>query len=174
MLSNNIILIGMPGSGKSTVGRVIAAQYEMDFIDVDDLIEKNANMPIQSIVDDRGLEQFGELEESVLCNIACDNTVVSTGGSAVYSHRGMQHLGKLGGRLYLEISLETLMARVTNESSRGLYRKPGQSLSDLYHERHTLYPTYADLTFDNDGCFDDAQRQRLFTLLSEFFGISRG
>ena len=168
MLVSNIILIGMPGSGKSTVGKHIASTFDKEFIDADDLIEQAANMPIQAIVDEWGLARFSELEESVLCDLDCQNAVVSTGGSAVFSDRAMSHLGNIGCRLFLQISLETLLARVTNESSRGLYKKPSQSLTDLYNERLELYPRYADLTFDNDGSFEEADRSALSRLLNNF------
>ena len=168
MLIDNIILIGMPGSGKSTVGKHIASTFDKEFIDADDLIEQAADMPIQAIVDEWGLVRFSKLEESVLCDINCQNAVVSTGGSAVFCDRAMLHLGNIGCRLFLKISLETLLARVTNESSRGLYKEPSQSLTDLYYERLELYPKYADLTFENDGSFDATDRSALLRLLNEF------
>ena len=102
----------MPGSGKSTIGKRLAKELGMDFLDTDTLLEKRVNLPIQDIVNLRGLACFRALEESVLTNVVCENTVIATGGSAVYSQAAMQHLGENGKRVYLRISLATMLQRV--------------------------------------------------------------
>ena len=154
----------MPGSGKSTIGRSLAKRFNKKFIDADDLIEAAANLPIQSIVDGWGLKRFSELEESVLCDLDLQNSIISTGGSAVYCHTAMRKLGENGIRIYLRITAKTLLQRVKNESSRGLYKYPAHGLMRVYRDRQDLYPKYADLTFDNDGPFTALTAQRLFDL----------
>lgn len=150
-MSQNIVLIGMPGSGKSTVGRRLARTLNMGFVDTDILLEKVENKAIQDIVERRGLNYFRQLEEQVLSNLWFDNHIISTGGSAVYSKAAMRHLGETGVRVYLQISLKTLNARVNNTGSRGLVKMPTYPLARLYKERYALYQEVADLTFDNNN-----------------------
>lgn len=150
-MSRNIVLIGMPASGKSTVGRRLAKVLDLDFIDTDDLLELSENKSIQNIVNRRGLKYFRELEEQILSDLQLDDYVISTGGSAVYSHSAMQHLGRSGLMVYLKISLNTLNARMNNIDSRGLVKMPTYPLARLYNERYALYEEAADLIFDNNS-----------------------
>lgn len=161
----NIVLIGMPGSGKSTVGRRLARHYGLQFIDGDVLIEQATGMCIQDVVNRMGLRRFAEIEQRVLCSLQTDNAVISTGGSAVYSQEAMHYLGSIGRRLYLKISRATLLRRVNNTDSRGLFKLPSYSLLRLYAERQALYPCYADLTFANDKPLSAVQAHRLYRLL---------
>ena len=148
-MSENIVLIGMPASGKSTVGRRLAKALNMDFIDTDNLLEQAENTSIQNIVNRRGLTYFRRLEEQILSNLRLENHVISTGGSAVYSHAAMQHLSDTGLMVYLKISLQTLNARLNNIDDRGLVKMPTYPLARLYKERYALYKQAADLSFDN-------------------------
>ncbi len=163
-LGSNITLIGMPGSGKSTVGRILAHHFDMEFIDSDRLIERAANMGIQNVVDRMGLNRFRELEQQVLCEIDVENTIISTGGSAVYSLSAMNHLATLGPRLYLRITRNSLIRRVDNSAVRGLYKLPSHSLLRLFHERENLYPDFADITFDNDAPLSAIRAGQLIAL----------
>lgn len=147
---NNIVLIGMPGSGKSTLGRVLAKRLGKRFVDTDTLIEQDQNMPIQTIVSRRGLRFMRRLEERVLCDLELEGYVIATGGSAIYSEKALVKLGEHGVRVYLKISLTTLLKRVRNIDSRGLVKMPSYSLPRLYAERLPLYEAKADIQIDND------------------------
>ena len=149
-MNQNIVLIGMPGSGKSTVGRRLASALDMSFIDTDGLLEKAAKTSIQNLVDGRGIHFFRHLEEQVLCDLQLKNHIISTGGSAVYSQAAMQHLSTNGLTICLKISKKTMLAGVNNLDSRGIVKMRSHPLVRLYNERAALYEQAADLTFDND------------------------
>jgi len=140
----------MPGSGKSTLGRKLATQLNKQFIDTDGLIEADQNMSLQAVVNRRGLSFMRQIEERILSDLVLEDHVVATGGSAVYSKRAMRHLSKDGIRVYLNISLATLIKRVRNTDSRGLVKLPSYSLPRLYAERAPLYQAVADIDFTND------------------------
>jgi len=144
------VLIGMPGCGKSTLGHRLAEQRDLKFIDTDLLVEQYENAPIQQIVNRRGFLYLRKIEADILSGIEIDRHVIATGGSAVYSRKAMDHLGKIGVRAYLRISLATLMRRVNNTASRGLAKMPQHSLPRLYHERLDLYADAADIVVDNN------------------------
>ena len=146
----NITLIGMPGSGKSTLGKRLAAMRRMKFIDTDDILEQVENMPIQDIVNRKGVRYLRVLEGRVLSQLNHRNHIISTGGSAVYSGQAMTHLGSLGARVYLKISMRTLTQRVNNVTTRGLAKMSSHSLPRLYSERAPLYEAVADITAVND------------------------
>ena len=171
---NNLVLIGMPGAGKTTIGWFLSKHLGMTFIDADQLIEQTANLPIQSIVNNWGLAKFTELEESVLCDLSIENAIISTGGSAVYSHRAMSHLGYIGCRVYLKITANTLIRRVTNQDRRGLYKLPGHDLMRLFRDREHLYPNYADITFDNDRSFTASGAYELVSLIKSQEQLKEG
>ncbi len=147
-------LIGMPGSGKSCMGRSVSSKMKLTLIDSDKMIEKREGQRLQDIIDERGVEEFRQIEEEVLLSIECPpgvNAILSTGGSAVYSERGMEHLRSLGKVIYLYCSADTIIDRVDNFADRGIVLKPGQDLRGLYDERHPLYSKYADITVSCDG-----------------------
>ena len=129
--TRNIVLIGMPGSGKSTIGKRLAKYFELEFVDTDLILEQVENMPIQSIVDRRGLRRSMQLEHDVLNSLSIQGAVIATGGSAVYSDHAMQHLALTGTRVYLYVSLATMLRRVTNDESRGLVKLPQHHMSRL-------------------------------------------
>lgn len=145
---NNISLIGMPGSGKSTTGYILAGLCGMNFIDTDDLIRERQQCSLQSIVDQQGYLYLREIESDIIGRLETANTVIATGGSAVYSAKAMQHLAAISLLVYLEAPFEIIEMRIQNLDTRGLARKPGQSLADLYHERTRLYQQWAQLTID--------------------------
>lgn len=148
---SNIVLIGMPGSGKSTVGVILAKKAMKDFVDTDILIQKSQSRPLQDIVDTEGYLALRDIEERVLEALQVRNHVISTGGSAVYGERAMAHLKSDGMVVFLDVTLDTLEARVPDFSTRGLAKRPEQSFSELFDERNALYRKYADITVKCDG-----------------------
>ncbi|MGI5962708.1 MAG: shikimate kinase [Lawsonibacter sp.] len=147
----NIILIGMPGCGKSTVGVLLAKALGCDFLDVDLVIQHREGALLQEILDQRGTQAFLEAEEAAVCSITCQNTVIAPGGSAVCRTRSAQHLKSLGTVVYLKVPLEELERRIQNLSSRGIAMQPGQTLADVMAARSPLYDRYADLVVDCSG-----------------------
>ena len=147
-MRSNLILIGMPGSGKSTVGVVLAKQTARDFIDTDVIIQSSEGRTLQDIVDQDGYMALRRIEEKILRGISLRNHVIATGGSAVYSEAAMTHLKSDGLVAFLDVSLPTLAARIRDFGTRGLAKSPGQSLADLYEERLPLYRKYADLVIE--------------------------
>ncbi len=139
-----IFLIGMPGAGKSTLGVLLAKTLARSYVDTDLLIQQRAGMTLQSYLDQFGYLALRALEEQVLLESDFSNSVVATGGSVVYSNKGMEMLGKLGIRIYLNISYDTMEHRVCNSATRGLACAPGTSMKTLYYERKPLYIRYAD------------------------------
>ena len=131
----NIILIGMPASGKSTVGIILAKLLGMDFIDTDLLIQKKTGKRLAEVIEKDGLEEFLKIEEEVCSNIDTINTVISTGGSVIYGKRAMDHFKENGQIIYLEIDYDTLESRLHHIKQRGVVLKPGQTKKDLYDER---------------------------------------
>lgn len=149
---DNIILIGMPGAGKSTLGIVLAKIMNYDFVDADLVIQQQCDKTLERIIDACGPEGFIEVENQVLINMTAEHTVIATGGSAVYSDEAMQHLGSIGRVVYLKISYDELRGRLADLSERGVVMKGGRgmSLRELYDERKPLYERYADITVDVD------------------------
>jgi shikimate kinase len=143
---SNIVLVGMPGSGKSTVGVILAKRASMDFVDTDILIQCSEGRSLQDIVDTEGHMVLRRIEERVLLRLECRNHVIATGGSAVYSQAAMEHLRAGGVIVFLEVDLATLEARIHDYETRGLAKRPDQTMEDLFDERSTLYSKYADLT----------------------------
>jgi shikimate kinase len=148
---SNLVLIGMPGAGKSTVGVLLAKLTARNFVDTDLLIQSAAGRPLQHIVDNDGYGALRQLEETVLLRLAVTNHVIATGGSAVYSERAMGHLKTDGLVIYLDVDLATLLTRLTDYATRGLAKRPDQDLADLLAERSALYQRYADLIIDCSG-----------------------
>lgn len=144
----NIILIGMPASGKSCMGRAISKSLKMKKLDVDRVIEQKTNRKLQDIINEDGLDVFMRIEEEVLSSIDGDNLVISTGGSAVYYPAAMEHLQKIGIVVYLYATLDTIVDRLGDFSKRGVVLRNGQTISDLYNERCELYKKYAHITID--------------------------
>ena len=147
----NIILIGMPGAGKSTVGVLLAKALSRDFVDTDVLIQAAEGRRLQEIIDSDGLDEFLALEERHVLALKLLRAVIATGGSVVYSERAMTHLKRHGSVVYLQLPLSHLEARITDMDSRGVVIAPWQNLADLYHERLPLYEHYADRSIDCAG-----------------------
>ena len=148
MNKSNLILIGMPGAGKSTVGVVLAKRLGYDFLDTDVLIQARQGRRLQEIIDSDGLAAFRQIEETALLSLDCRRTVIATGGSAVYSEAGMTALKKHGTIVYLDLPLEELALRVRDMDTRGMVIDPGETFSDLFTHRLPLYRRWAELTID--------------------------
>jgi shikimate kinase len=147
----NIVLIGMPGAGKSTVGVLLAKETGRRFVDTDVVIQAGDGRPLSRIIAEDGLAGFCRAEEQHLLTLEVSGHVVATGGSVVYSTAAMNHLREGGRIVYLRLSLEALSARLDNLVTRGVVMGGGQTLADVYAERTPLYETWAQLTVDCEG-----------------------
>ena len=150
MIPQSIILIGMPGAGKSTIGVLLAKETAFDFVDTDVLIQVQQGLTLQQILDQSGYLRLREIEQQVLLKLELSRHIVATGGSAVYSDSGMANLMRQGLVVFLDASLEQLQQRIHNYDSRGIARRPDQSFQDLFRERQQLYRHYAQYTIDCD------------------------
>ena len=148
MHGTNIILIGMPGAGKSTVGVVLAKKLGYAFVDSDLVIQEKTGKLLHEIISERGVEEFWDTEETVNISIEADRTVIATGGSAVYGSRAMEHFKEIGTIVYLMLSYDAIADRLGDLNERGVTLRAGQELKELYAERVPLYEKYADLTID--------------------------
>ena len=144
--TNCLIMIGMAGAGKSTIGRELASLLNWSFIDSDRLIEEKQQADLQHIVDSMGRRDFLDLEAEVIQSLNCVNCVIATGGSVVYRPAAIMHLKELGPLIYIDVSLALIIERIKRQPDRGLALLPGQKVEDLYNERHLLYEQAADIT----------------------------
>ncbi len=151
MEKNNIVLIGMPGAGKSTVGVVLAKRKGLGFMDSDLLLQEKHNKLLQELIEEYGVEGFWKLEEEVNASLMVQNTVIATGGSAVYRERAMRHLKEIGSVVYLKLSCVAIEERLGDLNERGVTLREGQTLRDLFWERTPLYEKYADIIIDCEG-----------------------
>lgn len=136
----------MPGSGKSTLGVLLAKALGYSFVDTDLVISRMAEKPLQKILDENGLDRFLQLEEKAGCELVCDHTVVATGGSMVLSAKAMEHLKQLGRVVYIDVPFEEIERRVTNITTRGIAFHKNETLESVYKNRVPLYQKYADVT----------------------------
>ena len=148
MKYDNIVLIGMPGVGKSTVGVVLAKNLGYSFVDSDLLIQEQEGKLLHEIIGERGLDGFNEVENRVNAKISANRSVIATGGSVVYGREAMEHLRQIGTVVYLELSCEELSERLGDLNERGVSIREGQTLADLMEERTPLYEKYADVTIN--------------------------
>ena len=148
MNKRNIILIGMPGAGKSSVGVILAKVLGYEFIDTDLVIQHREK---REIIADEGNEGFLAIENEVNATLEADKSVIAPGGSAIYGKEAMEHFKEIGTIVYLKLSYEDLAKRLGNLKGRGVVLKEGQTLKDLYDERSKLYEQYAEITVDESG-----------------------
>lgn len=151
MNKNNIVLIGMPGVGKSTVGVILAKVLGYQFLDADLLIQQQEGKLLKDIIAEVGTDGFIQVENRVNAGIECSNTIIATGGSVVYGQEAMAHLKEIGTVVYLEVPFSVLEKRLSDIKGRGVVLRNGQTLYDLFMERTPLYEKYADLRISEEG-----------------------
>ena len=156
-MKDNLILIGMPGAGKSTIGVILAKTLAMDFVDGDLEICKATGTTLQDILDTQGKEAFLEIENRVICGLEPHNTVVATGGSVPLEPEAMGHMRDIGTVVYLKVGLEELRTRLSNIKTRGIAFGPGESLDTLYAQRIPIYESWAEITVEADPNRNDIE-----------------
>jgi shikimate kinase len=161
--NQNIVLIGMPGSGKSTIGVLLAKYSSRDFIDTDVCIQAGEGKRLYEIITERGMKGFCEIEEKYILSLNCKGYVIATGGSVVYSRKAMEHLKSSGVIVHLDLSIPELEKRLSDLDERGVVRAPGQTLEDLFREREPLYHRYADITVNCSGLTHEEVVERIIS-----------
>ncbi len=166
-VKSNIVLIGMPGVGKSTVGVLLAKRLSKRFVDTDLAIQHRKKQSLQDILDTSGYRVLRNVEEEVISSLRVRSTVVATGGSAVYSAKAMMHLKSRGTVIYLQLGIAAIRRRIRNFSTRGIAKPPTQTCSQLFEERTRLYRKYADRKVDCRGLTAEEVCDRIEALLAE-------
>lgn len=151
MKMNNIILIGMPGAGKSTLGVVLAKALGFDFVDTDLIIQSEQKDRLYRIIQKKGIEKFIEIENKTVASLRAENSVVATGGSVIFGKEAMENLKKLGTVVYLEVGEKEIEKRLSNIKTRGVVIKDGETVEEIYNTRTPLYEKYADITVSCEG-----------------------
>ena len=166
-MKDNIVLIGMPGVGKSTVGVILAKMIGYQFTDADLLIQKQEGKLLHEIIAEKGTDGFIEIEERVNASIEASHTIIATGGSVVYGKKAMEHLSCIGTVVYLKVPYDTLEKRLEDKKGRGVVLKEGQTLRTLYDERTPLYEKYADIEISEDGLNVEQTVEKLLERLNK-------
>ena len=165
-MTGNIVLVGMPASGKSTIGVILAKELKYKFVDTDLLLQDATDQTLIEIIGERGLEGFLQFENDMVAQLQARRTVIATGGSVIYGSKAMEHLKAGGTVVYLKHRYEVIASRLTNITTRGVVMRKGATLRDLFRERTPLYEQYADLTIEADGLTTEqtvqAIKERLF------------
>ena len=165
-MKSNIVLIGMPGSGKSTIGVLLAKAMGKKLVDTDAVIQEKYGDKLQSILDTNGVDAFIRLEEDTVAAFEAENTVIATGGSVIYGPRAMAHLRENGVIVYIKLPYETIEQRINNMATRGIALRAGQTLRDLYNERIPLYEAGCDVCFEPGAVDIEASVAKLCALLA--------
>lgn len=163
---DNIVLIGMPGVGKSTVGVILAKMLGYQFIDADLLIQQQERKLLREIISDAGVDGFIQVENRVNASIEAEHAIIATGGSVVYGGEAMEHLRSIGTVLYLQVPYEILEKRLADIHGRGVVLREGQNLYDLYLERTPLYEKYADIQVSGEGLSVEETVERIIEKLN--------
>jgi shikimate kinase len=166
-MKTNLTLIGMPGSGKSTVGIILAKNQGLGFIDTDVLIQINQQRSLQEIMDQNGYLGLRAIEEAEIQKINIENHVIATGGSAVYSPKAMAHLKRISTVIFLEASFDVIGKRIHNFDTRGIAKAEGQSFEALFEERQSLYHKYAQLRIDCNTLDQDRLAEKIAKIVIE-------
>ena len=148
MTKENIVLIGMPASGKSTAGVILAKMLGMDFVDTDLVIQQREKALLRDLIEEYGVESFMEKEEKTVLSVSPVNTVIATGGSVVYSEKAMRHLSSIGTVVYLKVAEDELLRRLHDIRERGVVLKDGETFKEMFDSRSILYERYADITIE--------------------------
>lgn len=166
-MKNNIVLIGMPGAGKSTLGVLLAKSLNYDFLDTDLTIQKKSGKKLYEMINESGIDYFISYENNVLKEVKASNTVIATGGSAVFGKEAMEHLSQIGTIVYIKLSCEEIIRRVNNIKTRGIAMKQGKTMVDVYEERTPLYEKYADIIVDAENASIEESVYKLIEQLSK-------
>lgn len=150
-MKNNIVLIGMPGVGKSTIGVILAKELGYDFVDADLVIQKKTGKLLKDIIATEGIDGFRRIENEVNASLEVQHSVIATGGSVIYGKEAMEHLSMIGEIVYLKLDLPHLEKRLGNLKCRGVVIRDDQTLADLMNERTPLYEKYAQYIIDEEG-----------------------
>lgn len=150
-MKNNIVLIGMPSCGKSTIGVVLAKAIGYRFVDSDLVIQERTGKLLSEIIEEEGLDTFNQIENDVNASLDYNKAVIATGGSVIYGNKAMEHLRSIGVVVYIELPLESLKERIGDLNARGVSIKDGQTFDELFEERKPLYEKYADIIIHAEG-----------------------
>jgi shikimate kinase len=172
-MKTNVVLIGMPGAGKSTIGVILAKMLGKSFIDTDLLIQQSENRLLQQIINEDGVDVFLRVEERTILNLKAEGTVIATGGSVVYSPAAMERLRQNGSIIYLQLSFAEIERRIVDMAGRGIVMSKNQPLIELYHERTPLYEMYANVVVDCVGCSVETVLHHTLVALESFPGEPR-
>ena len=167
-MKKNLIFIGMPAVGKSTVGIVVAKRLGMNFIDADLLIQEQEKKLLREIIADVGQDGFLKIENQVNAELETENSVISPGGSVIYCRDAMRHYKEIGTIVYLQASYPTIKKRIHNPNKRGVVLRKGQSFRDLYNERVPYFEKYADITVCEDGCRIEDTIENVLNAVAEY------
>ena len=160
MRKENIVLIGMPASGKSTAGVILAKVLGKKFIDTDLVIQERENALLADIIKDKGVAGFMKTEEEAILSVDVNNTVIATGGSAVYGEKAMEHLKENGTVVYLKVEKDELFKRLTDIKERGVVLREGENIEEMYDSRSVLYEKYADIMIEErDSTIEETIRK---------------
>jgi shikimate kinase len=165
MQNSNIVLIGMPGSGKSTVGVLLAKELLMPYIDTDLIIQQKENRFLQDIINNDGIDKFLSIEENVILTLNTDKHVIATGGSVILKSSAIHHLKQNGVLIYLQLSYPEINKRIQNITTRGIAKHNNQSLLDVYNERVPLYEEYSDITI---GCSNKSTEEIIIEIKKNY------
>ena len=167
----SIVLIGMPGAGKSTLGVLLSKALGIGFVDIDLLIQERGKRLLQDIIDSDGMEAFLLREQEAVLSFELGNRVIATGGSVVYKESSMRHLKTLGTIVYIHVDYDDLKMRLQDISTRGIAMAKGKTLRDIYEERLPLYKRYQDFSIDGTGLSMEESLKRLVDVLPRGFGL---
>ena len=171
MKKNNITLIGMPASGKSTVGVLLAKRLGYSFVDVDIVIQEQEKKLLKELIDENGIEGFWKIEERANAGLQVEHSVIAPGGSVIYGPKAMEHLKEIGVVVYLKLDCDEIEMRIGDAVNRGVTLKEGWTIRDLYNERVPYYEKYADITIDEAGMTPGETVDELCVILKEQFEI---
>ncbi len=164
----NIVLVGMPSAGKSTIGIILAKVLGYQFLDSDLLIQEQEKELLKDIIDKRGIDGFLAIENQINREIDTDHTVIATGGSVIYGVEAMEHLQETGVIVYIKLTLQTISERLGNIKQRGVVLRKGQTLKMLYEERCPLYEKYAHITVDGENLNTEELMENIKDALEQF------
>lgn len=171
---SNIVLIGMPGCGKSTIGVLLAKAMGKAFIDTDVVLQAKEGRKLQPMIDEIGIDAFLNKEQDAIIALSCENTVIATGGSVIYGQEAMAHLHRHGIVVYIKLPYPEIKRRLSNLATRGVTLRAGQTLLDLYQERVPLYEASADIVCEAEGFEIEATVSRIMDLVNTYSEAHHG